>query len=135
MEGLHLAKKIKVLKNLRKEIPEITKFIVKFQNSNEGDQAMLVYTIYLTVLRSHSVSAEGVLRPLTSAAKAGKVDCVQCVITLNEDLMEPQWLSITSKTMMGRVDKTAVEQSMREVAPKATLCELIAAAVHSVTTQ
>jgi hypothetical protein len=133
VEVLQLIDKLNELRNLRKEIPEVSQVVAEFQRV-DGTLPMLALSITVAVLRSHTVSADGVLRPLAIAADDDEVDAVQCMIRANEDLTascEPKWSSVTVKTTVGRVEKDFVEQSLQRVAQNGSLRELVASAVQA----
>jgi hypothetical protein len=147
VEVLHMIDKIKELRNLRKQIPEVSRVIADYVD-NQGVSAsgtesgtpltpqnpMLVLKIYVSVLRSHSVSADGLLRPLTAAAENGEVDAAQCLLLASENLLspcKPKWSSIAVKPTVGRIAQDVVEQAVQSVAHNGTLCELVVSAVQA----
>jgi hypothetical protein len=133
VEALWVTSKIKSLHTVKSEIPEISKFVTEFEIQNE--QPMLVYTINVVVLRSHSIAADGRLRPVIAETQAGDVDAVQCILNLKENLANSKWSSLTCKRFLGRVDIKGVGCAMQGVAPGAALREVVAAAVQAMRQQ
>jgi len=137
VEVVRITDQLRAMRNIQKEIPEVAQFSAEFQNSTKGDQPRVALTVLLSALLSHSLQADGVFRPLTTDAKAGKFSAVECIVKFNADLAtlpDVSWSPPTVQTTLGRLDAEMVAQAAQcaqGAATQGSFCDVLAAAVQS----
>jgi len=112
--ALHIASQLRAMRNLRKEVPEVARFSAQFDKSAKGDQPSSMLTVLLSVLRSHKVSADGGLTPLTTEAQAGEFNSVECVVKFNADLAalpHAIWSPSHVEPVLGLLDRKHLAQA------------------------
>jgi hypothetical protein len=137
VEVIRITDQLRAMRNLSKEIPEIARVSALFCNSPKGDQPTAVLSVLLSILCSHSVHADGAVRPLSSDAKAGAFNAVECTIKFNADLAtlpDVRWSAPIVEHAVGRLDTTLVAQaaqSAQNAASHSSFCEVVTAAARA----
>jgi hypothetical protein len=134
-EVLGISKQLQSMQSIQKDVPEVAHFAAELCNSTSGDQPKAVLTVLLSVLRSHSVLAGGVLKPHTAEAQAGKFDAVECVVKLSADLLASSketssWSVLSIEPVLGNIDRERATQAAQHAVSGSNFGKALAAAVE-----